>query len=164
MENRVSKGFKDNTLPDGITRFILRVPVYIYRVGLGFILGQRFLMLEHTGRKTGLKHQCVLEIVFFDHDKRTYYVASGWGKRSNWLKNIEADPDVTIMIGDNKYRSVASRLNFNDSLSIMNNYSETHPAAFKILAKKILGESIASKNEKVGKMAENVPVVGFTII
>jgi hypothetical protein len=35
------------------TRWIVRAPVGLYRARLGFLLGPRMLMLEHTGRKSG---------------------------------------------------------------------------------------------------------------
>jgi hypothetical protein len=34
-------------------RWVVRVPVGLYRARLGFLFGSRLLMLEHTGRKSG---------------------------------------------------------------------------------------------------------------
>ena len=164
MACHASKGFKDGPLPEGITRLLLRIPVYIFSMGLGFLFGKRFILLEHRGRKSGLIHKNILEIVYFDTDKQTCYVASGWGEQSNWLKNIIANPDVTITIGNKKYKSVASRLSKNESISVMLKYSQKHPSAFKILSKKILGETYASEDEMGRKMADAVPVISFTII
>jgi hypothetical protein len=46
-------------------RWIVRAPVWLYRARLGFVFGSRLLMLEHTGRKTGIRRYVVLEAV--DH-------------------------------------------------------------------------------------------------
>jgi hypothetical protein len=45
-------------------RFMMRAPIALYRVGLGGLLGKRFLLLEHTGRKSGLTRRTALEIAF----------------------------------------------------------------------------------------------------
>ena len=57
------------------TRWLVRAPVWLYRARLGSMFGSRLLMLEHTGRKTGIRRYVVLEAV--DHpDPRTYIVAA----------------------------------------------------------------------------------------
>jgi hypothetical protein len=59
---------------------LVRAPVGLYRARLGFLLGSRLLMLEHTGRKSGARRYVVLEVV--GHPRpRTYVVASGFGGR-----------------------------------------------------------------------------------
>jgi hypothetical protein len=35
------------------TRLAMRAPIGLYRVGLGGLLGTRFLLLEHVGRSSG---------------------------------------------------------------------------------------------------------------
>jgi hypothetical protein len=55
-------------------------------------------MLEHTGRRTGLARRVVLEVV--DHPSpNTYLVASGFGTRSQWLRNIETNPNIRVWVG-----------------------------------------------------------------
>jgi deazaflavin-dependent oxidoreductase (nitroreductase family) len=56
---------------------------------MGWMLGGRFLMLTHTGRKSGKRRHVVVEVV--DHAKTTdtYYIASGWGEKSDWSQNIQ---------------------------------------------------------------------------
>ena len=45
------------------TRWLVRAPINLYRVGLGFLFGTRLLMLEHVGRRTGARRYVVLEVV-----------------------------------------------------------------------------------------------------
>ncbi len=40
--------------PRGLARIGFRIPIILYRLGLGGLLGTRFLLLTHTGRKSGL--------------------------------------------------------------------------------------------------------------
>jgi hypothetical protein len=38
------------------------------------------------------------------------YVCSGWGERSDWVKNILADPLVTVQVGRHQYTGKAYRV------------------------------------------------------
>lgn len=72
-------------------RWIVRTPILLYRARLGFVFGSRLLMLEHTGRKTGIRRYVVLEAV--DHpDPATYIAAAGFGDRAQWLRNSAPPP------------------------------------------------------------------------
>ncbi len=47
----MTKQLENKPLPKGIFRLLNRLPIFLYKCGLGFILGRRFLMLTHCGRK-----------------------------------------------------------------------------------------------------------------
>ncbi|MFL7870015.1 MAG: nitroreductase family deazaflavin-dependent oxidoreductase, partial [Anaerolineales bacterium] len=79
----MSKSIVD-TPPSKALRFGLRLPIWLYRLRLGWLLGDRFLMLTHTGRKSGLPRHVVIEVVQHDKETDTYYVVSGWGEKSDW--------------------------------------------------------------------------------
>jgi hypothetical protein len=51
------------TGPTGWVRALLRLPILLYRLHLGWLLGHRFLLLTHVGRKSGLQRRTVLEVV-----------------------------------------------------------------------------------------------------
>jgi len=44
-----------------ILKRVLRTPVYLYRIGLGWMLGGRILLLTTRGRKTGRLHTIALK-------------------------------------------------------------------------------------------------------
>jgi deazaflavin-dependent oxidoreductase (nitroreductase family) len=56
-----------------------------------------YAYLTTTGRVTGRPHE--IEIWFALH-AGTVYVLSGGGDRSDWVRNLVADPSVTLRIGD----------------------------------------------------------------
>ena len=62
-------------------RWIVRAPVWLCRAQLGFAFGSRLLILEHTGRKTGIRRYVVLEAAGHP-DPGTYRVAAGFGDRA----------------------------------------------------------------------------------
>jgi hypothetical protein len=69
--------------PAGVLRLAFRLPIYLYRLDLGWLLGHRFLLLVHRGRKTSLLHQTVLEVVLYDPTIRESVVASAWGEEAD---------------------------------------------------------------------------------
>lgn len=111
--------------PRGARRLLLRAPIWLYRAGLGALLGQRMLLLTHTGRRTGTARQTVLEVV--DRGPEGYLVASGFGERAQWLRNIERHPEVTIQVGRRRLPAGARRLPADDSARAMLRYAQRHP-------------------------------------
>jgi deazaflavin-dependent oxidoreductase (nitroreductase family) len=89
--------------PRGMLRWLLRLPVYLYRAGLGSLLGPRFLYLVHTGRRTGLRRETVLEVVWHDPAAGVSVVAAGWGRRTAWLHNVEAGLAREVVTGGDRY-------------------------------------------------------------
>ena len=85
--------------PSGWLRFALRLPLVLYRLRLGWVLGGRFLRLYHVGRKSGQVRQTVVEVVHHERTGDTYYIVSGWGYKAQWYQNLMAMPDVVIQVG-----------------------------------------------------------------
>lgn len=48
----------------GLARLAWRSGILIYRLGLGGLVGERLLLLQHTGRKSGKARLTVLESVY----------------------------------------------------------------------------------------------------
>jgi hypothetical protein len=55
----MSKSLIDYDPSHGLLRFDLLLPLGLYHLNLCWLLGNRFLMLTHIGRKTGAPHQTV---------------------------------------------------------------------------------------------------------
>ena len=65
--------------PTGVRRIAFRAPMYLYRLGLGWLFGDRLLLLNHIGRVSGKPRQTILEVVTHDRADGSLVVASGWG-------------------------------------------------------------------------------------
>lgn len=89
--------------PAGVLRALLGLPVHLYHARLGVLLGHRFLLLVHTGRKTGLHRETVLEVVRYDLRARESVVAAGWGRRTGWLHNVEAGLAHEVWTGRQRF-------------------------------------------------------------
>lgn len=125
---------KEVSPPHGFSRLAFRAPLWFYRLGMGRLLGRRFLKLTHTGRKSGLPRHTVLEVVRFDRPANTYYIAVGFGKRSDWYQNILANPHVEVDSAGQHNQAVAVPLSADEAGDELVDYAHRHPAAFKELA------------------------------
>ncbi len=148
------------SLPRGFLAWLLRAPIWLYRLHLGGLLGNRFLLLTHTGRKTGLARQTVIEVVQYDKDSGVYYVASGWGEKSNWYKNIMANPNVTIQVKNKSYKAVAERVTPELGGQIMLNYARQHPFALRELAR-VMRYPLDGSEESAVEFGKHIPIIAF---
>jgi deazaflavin-dependent oxidoreductase (nitroreductase family) len=120
---------KEPGKPSGMKRALFRMPICLYHYGLGFLMGRRFLLLQHKGRKSGLRRETVLEVVDHDDATNTYTVASGFGHGSDWYRNVLADPDVTAQVGNKKWPAKARALPPEESGEAMVRYGRRYPRA-----------------------------------
>jgi deazaflavin-dependent oxidoreductase (nitroreductase family) len=156
----MSKSIVD-TPPSKALRFGLRLPIWLYRAHLGWLLGDRFLMLTHTGRKSGQPHQTVIEVVQHKKDPDTYYVVSGWGEKSDWYQNIRKTPSVIVHTGSRTFRSKAEFIPKEKAVDLLAAYAHDHPVAFNELSGLFLGEHGKPGNDAPDRIAEKMPMVAF---
>ena len=86
-------------------RRLLRLPLHLYHWRLGWLLGHRFLLLQHTGRVTGLARETVLEVVRYDSQTAEATVMSGFGVTADWFRNLEAGGPTAVVIGRRRFRA-----------------------------------------------------------
>lgn len=132
--------------PKGCSRLLWRAPIWMYRLGLGGLMGGRFLLLNHTGRVSGQPRQNVLEVVDHNEEANTYTVAAGFGKGSDWYKNILKTPEVTIQVGNREMAMTAVPLGAEESGQAMVEYAHRHPRAAKELTR-ICGYKVDGSDE-----------------
>ena len=118
---------KDVHSPHGLERLAWRAPIWLYRLGLGVLFGKQFLLLNHVGRKTGKPRQAVLEVVHTNKETGAYVVASGFGEKSDWYRNIMSHPDVTIQVGRKHMTARVERLGLTEATEIMLDYNRRNP-------------------------------------
>lgn len=119
--------------PAAPLKLLLRSPLLLYRVGLGGLLGSRFLLLEHIGRNSGRIRQTVLEVVQHDRARNVFYVAVGFGPRSDWYRNLRADPDCIVQVGRWRSRRRARPVPPAEGAELMVRYARRHPRAARAL-------------------------------
>lgn len=146
--------------PSGLSRWAFRLPILLYQVHLGWLLGKRFLLLLHTGRKSGLQRQVVLEVVKHEEDAKVYYVASGYGEKSDWYRNVIENPVVLIKVGNDLYQAKAERLPPEEAQQVILDYGRRHPSTLKGLAR-LMGYQIDTTEEEYRALGRMLPIVAL---
>ena len=147
-------------LPSGFSRVMFRLPIYLYKVGLGGLLGGRFLLLNHIGRKSGQPRQAVVEVVRHDPVTDTYVIASGFGEQAQWFQNLMQTPDVTIQVGRRKLAVHARRLSPDDSADEMADYARRNPKAARSLAG-FMGFEVDGTEASYRQLGQQLPFVAL---
>ena len=152
-----------STPPSGLLLVLLRLPIVLYRLRLGWLLGQRFLLLEHIGRKSGQARKTVVEVIGHDRAGDTYYIASGWGKRANWYQNLLATPKITIQVGRRRLNACAQALPPAEGARVLMDYRQKHPLATRELSRMLTGANLAkaSPEELERIVQEALPIVAL---
>jgi deazaflavin-dependent oxidoreductase (nitroreductase family) len=139
------------------------LPIWLYRFRLGWILDGRFLLLTHTGRKSGQPYQTVIEVIRHDKMADTYYVASGFGPKADWYRNIQHNPDVVVTVGTRTTPARAEPLSPAEGAQELRSYAQRHPIAFPLLTRFLLGHTPDLTSENVEQLAESMPMVAFRV-
>ena len=102
-EEKLRQGFK----------YFNRFMVAMWRLGLGQwinvwpdVVGQ-IMVITHTGRKSGLKRQSPVNYAIIDGE---VYCTAGFGKGSDWYRNMTVHPQVEIWLPDGWYTGVAEEI------------------------------------------------------
>lgn len=70
-----------------------RAPILLWRAGLGPVIGLAFAIVSATGRKTGRPQHNL--VTYRDLRGRTFLTGL-YGRESDWYRNLQADPRVTL--------------------------------------------------------------------
>ena len=98
---RVPALLRDRRAP--LSRLLFRLPIALYRVGLGWLLGHQFLLLTHTGRCTGRVRHTALKVLRYDPATGESVVASAWGPTADWYRNLRARPAVAVRTAHDRF-------------------------------------------------------------
>lgn len=114
------------------TRWLMRLPIPLYRASLGWLFGSRLVMIEHLGRSSGERRFVVVEVV--GQERNVVRVASGFGHRSQWYRNIRANGVAYISVGRfRRVKAYARLLGPEDSAARLAEYARRHPVAWRHL-------------------------------
>ena len=70
------------------------------------LANENFCYLTTTGRVTGRPHEIEMWFSLIP-ETRTLYMLSGGRGRSDWVKNLSRDPEVTVSIAGEKFSGLA---------------------------------------------------------
>ncbi len=134
---------------------LARLPVCLYRMRLGWLLGRRLMLLTHQGRHSGVPRRVVLEVVGHDEGSDAYYVVAAWGERAQWLLNLKSNPEAAVIVGRRRFRAVAHITAVEDAERVLREYGERHR-----IAQRALGRILGSTDPH--ELASVLPVVSLS--
>lgn len=147
--------------PTGVLKALLRAPIWIYRARLGRLLGHRFVYLAHTGRRSGLRREVVVEVVRYDAAVPEVVVVAAWGKNPDWYANLRAAPALEVRIAGQRWEHPEHRfLDGAGTLAVLRAYGTAHPRAWRRLAP-VLGFPADLDDPRWPDLAREVHAVAF---
>lgn len=144
--------------PTGWKRVAARAPVHLYRAGLGSLFGRRMMLLIHTGRTSGQARRVVIEVVTRSTEPQSWTVASGFGPRAQWYRNLRHTPQATIQVGRRYHAVTAHFLTAEEGGEVMARYAPVHPRAAKALCQ-YMGFRTDGTAESFRAAGEQIPFV-----
>lgn len=100
-----------------------KLPIVLWRLGLGGLTGRLFMIMTTIGRKSGQPRRTAIE--YHEFNGKTYVLAA-WPK-SDWYQNLLSDPRVTIQTAHGTQACVARRLTDDGELAQVFEFVEKNP-------------------------------------
>jgi len=94
-------------------RILNKFMLLLWRSGLGNWLNMfpttlgRYMVITHTGRKTGDRHQTPVNYTVYDGE---VYCTAGFGAKADWYQNLKANPQVEIWLPDGWWGGLADEI------------------------------------------------------
>jgi deazaflavin-dependent oxidoreductase (nitroreductase family) len=151
--------------PSRFWQLVFRLPVYLYRWRLGWLLGRRFLLLIHVGRRSGRQHETVLEIMEYRPPGPEVVVMSGWGANAQWLRNIEAHPGPEVVIGCDRFVASHRVLGADAAIAVLAGYERHNRYAawiIRTVLSLLLGWPYRSCDSDRRRLASQLPLIAFS--
>jgi deazaflavin-dependent oxidoreductase (nitroreductase family) len=140
--------------PRGWLKFFFKIPVYVARTGFAGwerLIGVEWMLLTSIGRKSGKKRYSMVDVLVHDKDADTYFIEVGFGKRSDWYRNIQASPVFEAQVGRRKFRATAEELPRERTADVMVDFVRRRPKYAKSVMK-MVGITFTTE-EELRKMA-----------
>jgi deazaflavin-dependent oxidoreductase (nitroreductase family) len=120
--------------PGRIALVLFRMPLRAYRHGQGCLLGHTFVLLTHSGRKTGKPHSTVAMVLRYEPGSQEVVICSAWGPDTDWFRNIKARPALRVDIGRESFTPEQRFLTEDESFAVVADCLRRHPWRFRVIA------------------------------
>ena len=144
----------------GIRKALIASPQWVYRSRFGFLLGKRFICIEHEGRNTGTTYLTPVEVIYRDQSSDEYYVVSARGERSDWYRNISKYPATAVYFGSRKRKVNQRMVPVDEAVAAMKIYEQDHPKAAAAMLE-LAGVRSNGGTQSWRSAMERLPMVAF---
>ena len=139
---------------------MFKLPLVMYRLRLGWLLGKRFMRITHVGRRSGRTYRTILAVLKFDEKTNEIYAISAWNG-SDWYYNIQASPAQQVETGFVHYAPAQRTLSAEEITSTFMEYRRQHPI-FSRMVCRIPGWKWDSTYDEFLTLARTLHGVAFT--
>ena len=140
-------------------------PQALYRLGLGGLLGHRFLLLTHTGRRTGAPHRAFIEVVRYTPATGEAVVLAGYGRTSDWYRNVRAGGPAWVDFGQGprpaRHRDVPPDEAAQALVAYERRYGPLRPLLHRVISA-FAGFDYRGTDDDRRRAAEALPMLAFT--
>lgn len=116
--------------PRGWLKLFFKIPVLVARCGLAGwerLIGVEWMLLATIGRKSGKKRYTMVDVLQYEKESDTYFIEAGFGKRSDWYRNIQANPIFEAQVGRRKFLATSEELSAECAVDVMLNFIQRRP-------------------------------------
>ena len=145
--------------PTGWLRGLLKAPTFVFRAHLGFVFGDRLVMLEHRGRSSHRLYRTVIEVA--GRSGSEWICASGTGPGADWYRNLRAGGLEALWIGPHRHRATVRFLEADEAAGVMAAYEHDHPTTAARLYD-VMGVSYDGSRDDLVRMMHEIPMVAVT--
>lgn len=144
--------------------YFFRAPIYLYHWHLGWLLGNRLLLLTHIGRRTGLARQTVLEVVDYQKEGPEVVVVNGFGRDSDWVRNIEAGSGEEVTVGSQHFVASHRFLREEEAMRVIKDYEHRNRFIAPIVRRGfswLLGWRYLGSEADRRQLVSQLPLIAF---
>jgi len=158
--SRLGEYFSFRHKPRGVWKWLLELPIWVYRARLGFLFGDRLVVIVHRGRTSGNRYETALEVAHHYSEQDEYVVTSGTGPDADWYRNVTASPAEELWIGNGRFRPSQRSLSTTEAVAVMQAYQLAHPQVAGRL-EQMMGVSHDGTPESWTAMMDRLPMMAF---
>ena len=150
--------------PSRFLKLVFGAPAWLYRLGMGWVLGTRFLALTHRGRRSGRTRRTILEVLSFDPKTKESVVASAYGTGADWYQNLQAEPALRIETGRWHYAPRQRFLTKEEAEVAANRFCREHPWEARVVPRVLPAIDAAIPTDPGASPADllaSLPMVAF---
>jgi deazaflavin-dependent oxidoreductase (nitroreductase family) len=146
--------------PGRLALAIFRMPLALYRIGLGWLLGHTFLLLTHSGRRTGRPHATAVMVLARSGSTGEAVVCSVWGPQTDWVRNIRAHPALLVQIGRDSFVPQQRFLDADEAFAVAVEFRRRHPWRLRLVSR-VLGLGDLRSDAAVRELVATRPFVAL---
>jgi len=141
-------------------KYIQKLHRVLYAIGLGPVIGRFILLLTTTGRKSGLKRVTPLQ---YEEIDGKYYLGSARGLQADWVRNIQASPQVEVRVKSSTFQGQAEVVTDPGRMAdFVEVRLQRHPFMIGLIMQKAHGLPKQPSREQLEKLAEKEAFVIIT--